>query len=322
MIPMIKGVTIKLNILVFGRRFRNYRNLLNYQRGFLRLDTSTFLKAYSIKEVSELLGVPAGTLRQWEKDLNIEIPRYKDGANVGSRYYTDLEINLLKEIKGLRDKKLSIKLIKEYLNRSEASENESEEMDMSPMLPNSLPTMTQLEAVERIRGLQEAVLSMQGTMVDMQKTFQLQMGQMQNFYESKLVETKNEILEQLTNDADQVQKLHKEIVEGKELQQEQLEKAKVDITSEVAKNSKQLTKLEKDVKESIKTEVSNGSEFIQKLVLGEKNEEEKIQSLQEVFKKQDEKQDKMLMESLRLTQEMKKMQVEAEKPWWKKIFNN
>ena len=37
------------------------------------------LRAYSIKEVSRKINVPAGTIRQWEKDLNgvLAIPRSK-----------------------------------------------------------------------------------------------------------------------------------------------------------------------------------------------------------------------------------------------------
>lgn len=71
------------------------------------------LRAYSIKEVSRRINVPAGTIRQWEKDLNgiLVIPRSKQGA----RFYTEVEISVLKRIKEMRDKNLSKEIIKDML---------------------------------------------------------------------------------------------------------------------------------------------------------------------------------------------------------------
>ena len=73
------------------------------------------LRAYSIKEVSRRINVPAGTIRQWEKDLNgvLIIPRSKQGA----RFYTEGEIAILKRIKERRDKNLSKEIIKDMLQK-------------------------------------------------------------------------------------------------------------------------------------------------------------------------------------------------------------
>ena len=73
------------------------------------------LRAYSIKEVSRRINVPAGTIRQWEKDLNgiLIIPRSKQGA----RFYTEVEIAILKRIKEMRDKNLSKEIIKDMLQK-------------------------------------------------------------------------------------------------------------------------------------------------------------------------------------------------------------
>ena len=48
------------------------------------------LRAYSIKEVSQKISTPTGTIRQWEKDLNgiLVFSAYAAGC----RYYTDNEI--------------------------------------------------------------------------------------------------------------------------------------------------------------------------------------------------------------------------------------
>ncbi|MBS4189709.1 MerR family transcriptional regulator [Bacillus sp. FJAT-49705] len=85
--------------------------------------TSHFVKAYTIKEVSKILNVPPGTLRQWEKDLEglLIIPRSKQGA----RFYTDDEIKLLDTIKQMRDKNLSKDMIRELLQRNFVSDTDS-----------------------------------------------------------------------------------------------------------------------------------------------------------------------------------------------------
>lgn len=57
------------------------------------------MKAYNLKEVSKVIGVPPSVMKQWEKDLenSLVIPRTKQGA----RYYTEKEVEMLVEIKHL-----------------------------------------------------------------------------------------------------------------------------------------------------------------------------------------------------------------------------
>lgn len=71
-------------------------------------------RAYSISEVSQLLNIPAGTIRQWEKSLDgfLEIPRDAKGA----RYYTEVEINALNRVRMLREKGLQFEAIREILS--------------------------------------------------------------------------------------------------------------------------------------------------------------------------------------------------------------
>lgn len=68
---------------------------------------------YSINEVSEQVGVPASTLRYWEKQFSGITPR-KDGH--GNRYYRQSDIDLIKQIKYLRDEM--------HITRIEAIRNE------------------------------------------------------------------------------------------------------------------------------------------------------------------------------------------------------
>lgn len=108
-----------------------------------------FMKAYSIKEVSKLIGVPEGTLRQWEKDFteSLIIPRDKQNA----RYYTEFEIETLKHIKSMREKGLSKKMIKELLKKQSAM-NHGQKQFVEP----SVPTLKQNEAIETLRNVQKA----------------------------------------------------------------------------------------------------------------------------------------------------------------------
>lgn len=55
---------------------------------------------YSLRETEEMTGVPATTLRYWEKQFKELDPR-KDGH--GNRYYTLEDQELVKRIKYIRD---------------------------------------------------------------------------------------------------------------------------------------------------------------------------------------------------------------------------
>ena len=98
------------------------------------------LRAYSIKEVSRRINVPAGTIRQWEKDLNgvLIIPRSKQGA----RFYTEVEIAILKRIKEMRDKNLSKEIIKDMLQKHL---NQEKQPVMEPTSENSGTSLAVVE---------------------------------------------------------------------------------------------------------------------------------------------------------------------------------
>ncbi len=55
---------------------------------------------YSMSEVQEMTGLPASTLRYWERQFSELSPR-KDGH--GNRYYTSADIALVKQIQYIRD---------------------------------------------------------------------------------------------------------------------------------------------------------------------------------------------------------------------------
>ncbi|MGE8203209.1 MerR family transcriptional regulator [Heyndrickxia sp. NPDC080065] len=80
------------------------------------MNNNQILRAYSIKEVSKIINIPTGTIRQWEKDLDglLVIPRTQQGA----RYYTENEIILLTKVKEMRNKNVSKDMIRSLLEKS------------------------------------------------------------------------------------------------------------------------------------------------------------------------------------------------------------
>lgn len=72
---------------------------------------------YSLRETEEMTGVPATTLRYWEKQFNDLVPR-KDGH--GNRYYSLENHELIKRIKYIRDE---LKITRIEAIRKELSTN-------------------------------------------------------------------------------------------------------------------------------------------------------------------------------------------------------
>lgn len=109
-------------------------------------ENQSFMKAYTVTEVSKDIDVPPGTIRQWEKSLEgiLNIPRDEKGA----RYYTEFEITSLRNIKAMRDKGLGFEVIKEVLSQPEGVQH---------VPVPSVPVMSQLEAVETIQRLTETI---------------------------------------------------------------------------------------------------------------------------------------------------------------------
>ena len=136
------------------------------------MDTQ-YMKAYTIKEVSKMLNVPPGTLRQWEKDLNglLLIPRSKQGA----RFYTDHEIALLDKVKQMRDKNLSKEMIRELMQKH---------MEYAPETDSS-SNENALAAVEQ----ETAIHKEPDSVMDAEQFMAL----MENFKDSLLTDIRNEI---------------------------------------------------------------------------------------------------------------------------------
>jgi len=76
-------------------------------------------KKYSIKEVSAITGIKEATIRKWEKDFDLNISR--DDNN--RRYYTDSDIERLKNIMVLKEKGINIHGIRRIIMEKAMAES-------------------------------------------------------------------------------------------------------------------------------------------------------------------------------------------------------
>ena len=96
-------------------------------------------KYYSIKEVSDMLGIPDSTLRYWEKEFK-EIAPKKNAK--GIRHYTAADIEQIKKVNHLvKEKSLTI-------NGAQAR-----------MKDNPQTSLDTHEIVERLKGIREELVA-------------------------------------------------------------------------------------------------------------------------------------------------------------------
>ncbi|MEH7177713.1 MerR family transcriptional regulator [Neobacillus vireti] len=109
------------------------------------------MRTFTLKEVSKKINVKPATLKKWEEELEeyLEIPRTKQGA----RIYSQVEIDLLLEIKALHNKRLNTTMILQTLRGETDIKEVISELDDE--ISKLEETDTELE--ERIHFPEEAV---------------------------------------------------------------------------------------------------------------------------------------------------------------------
>lgn len=117
-------------------------------------EDNSAIRAYSITEVSEQLGTPPGTLRQWEKDFELKIPRTANKV----RYYTLFEIDLFQKIRVMREKGISVEMIRQLLNGANDDQDGIQGTTLIPAAPTAL---TVSEVVSNVHSLKEQVTGVQ-----------------------------------------------------------------------------------------------------------------------------------------------------------------
>lgn len=106
----------------------------------MALNTNKVLKKYySIREVSDMLGIPDSTLRYWEKEFKQICPKKN---SKGIRQYTAQDIEQVRNVFHLvKEKDLTIKGAKSHLD-------------------NRMPMQTDnLEVVERLKNVRDQLMS-------------------------------------------------------------------------------------------------------------------------------------------------------------------
>lgn len=87
-------------------------------------------KTYSVSEVASQFDLSDGTIRKYEKDYSINIPRNE----LGHRYYTDREIEVFKQIIKLKEQGANIHVINNLLTRSvDFQEQQEQSLDLITM---------------------------------------------------------------------------------------------------------------------------------------------------------------------------------------------
>jgi DNA-binding transcriptional MerR regulator len=124
--------------------YRNYYLRMN-NRKLDRRDLNT-MKTFTLKEVSKKINVKPATLRKWEEELKeiLEIPRTKQGA----RIYSQVELDLLLEIKQMYENKQTTSMILQSFQTKEEPENSEITEPSAPSLPmisESFPEVTNEE---------------------------------------------------------------------------------------------------------------------------------------------------------------------------------
>lgn len=100
-------------------------------------------KRYIISDASKMLGVESHVLRYWEEELNVVIPRNE----MGHRYYTDNHINLLKNVRDLKEQGYSLRTIKMMLTDPD-DRSKKTQRGVMPLTATAVGTPTIGQSIE------------------------------------------------------------------------------------------------------------------------------------------------------------------------------
>lgn len=104
---------------------------------------------YIISDASKLLDVEPHVLRYWEEELELNIPRNE----LGHRYFRDEDLNILKNVKRLKEQGLQLKAIKMLLpgilEDEKADKQKKQEDNMDKLVEDHLPC-NELQQVKQV----------------------------------------------------------------------------------------------------------------------------------------------------------------------------
>lgn len=126
---------------------------------------------YQIKEAAAKVGVESHVLRYWEEELKMDIHRNE----MGHRYYTEKDIEVLSKVRDLKEKGLQLKAIRNYLEmrRKQITEkqvkkdnqiaavamSETDKKHENEMIPVHQRALTNEEKMEQFQQIMNRILS-------------------------------------------------------------------------------------------------------------------------------------------------------------------
>ena len=131
---------------------------------------------YQIKEAAAKVGVESHVLRYWEEELKMDIHRNE----MGHRYYTEKDIEVLSKVRDLKEKGLQLKAIRNYLEMrrkqitekqvkkdnqiaavamSETDKKQENETTKNEMIPVHQRALTNEEKMEQFQQIMNRILS-------------------------------------------------------------------------------------------------------------------------------------------------------------------
>ena len=116
---------------------------------------------YTIKEASAKVGVESHVLRYWEEELKMDIHRNE----MGHRYYTEHDIELLCMVRKLKDKGMQLKAIRAYIEKRQEQMNnngstiENEEKKELVPVNTGRGIMSNAEKLEQFQRIMNRILS-------------------------------------------------------------------------------------------------------------------------------------------------------------------
>lgn len=103
---------------------------------------------YQIKEAAAKVGVESHVLRYWEEELKMDIHRNE----MGHRYYTEKDIEVLSKVRDLKEKGLQLKAIRNYLEmrRKQITQVAVPKNEMVPLKQQILSNEEKMQQFQQI----------------------------------------------------------------------------------------------------------------------------------------------------------------------------
>lgn len=120
---------------------------------------------YLIKEAAAMVGVESHVLRYWEEELKMDIHRNE----MGHRYYTQRDIEVLSKVRVLKDKGLQLKAIRNYLEMRKEQIAKGEQTDSSKKESKEKVELTKSSKDAQLVSVKQQILSNEEKMEQFQQ---------------------------------------------------------------------------------------------------------------------------------------------------------